>query len=48
MDRSAAREVAAHISRLEGMEGRAMTWDVGLAKRFPDEGFTPGPEGSAP
>lgn len=31
--------VAARISRLEGMEGHAMTGDVRLAKYFPDEEF---------
>ena len=31
--------VAARISRLEGMEGHAMTGDVRLAKYFPEETF---------
>ena len=42
MTRDAARgvaQVAARISRLEGMEGHAMTGDVRLAKYFPDETF---------
>lgn len=32
-------QIAARISRLEGMEGHAMTGDVRLAKYFPDETF---------
>ena len=32
-------QVAARISRLEGMEGHARTADVRLAKWFPDERF---------
>ena len=32
-------QVAARISRLEGMEGHARTGDVRLAKYFPDESF---------
>ena len=42
MTRDAARDVAqlaARISRLEGMEGHALTGDVRLAKYFPDERF---------
>lgn len=42
MTRDAAHEVAqvsSRISRLEGMEGHAMTGDVRLAKYFPDETF---------
>lgn len=42
MTRTATREVAqvsSRISRLEGMEGHAMTGDVRLAKYFPDEVF---------
>lgn len=42
MTRDAAREVAqvsSRISRLEGMEGHAMTGDVRLAKYFPEETF---------
>ncbi len=42
MTRDAAREVAqvsSRISRLEGMEGHAMTGDVRLAKYFPEEKF---------
>jgi sulfopropanediol 3-dehydrogenase len=31
--------VAARISRLEGMEGHAMTGDVRLEKYFPDQSF---------
>ncbi|MCP5151463.1 MAG: histidinol dehydrogenase [Ectothiorhodospiraceae bacterium] len=49
MDRRATREVgqvAARISRLEGMEGHAMTADVRLAKYFPDEDLDLHPEGS--
>ncbi|MEJ2176456.1 MAG: histidinol dehydrogenase [Gammaproteobacteria bacterium] len=42
LTRDAAREVApvaARISRLEGMEGHAMTGDVRLEKYFPDQSF---------
>jgi sulfopropanediol 3-dehydrogenase len=42
MTRAATRTVApvaARISRLEGMEGHALTGDVRLAKYFPDEEF---------
>ncbi len=42
MTRAAARDVAqvaSRISRLEGMEGHAMTGDVRLAKYFPEERF---------
>lgn len=42
MTRDAAREVAqvaARVSRLEGMEGHARTGDVRLAKYFPEETF---------
>lgn len=42
LDRSASRtvgQVAARISRLEGMEGHARTGDVRLGKYFPDERF---------
>lgn len=42
MTRDAARdigEVTARISRLEGMEGHALTADVRLAKYFPDQTF---------
>ncbi len=42
MTREAAREVApvaARISRLEGMEGHAMTGDARLDKYYPDETF---------
>ena len=42
LDRAASREVgqvAARISRLEGMEGHARTGDVRLKKYFPDEKF---------
>ena len=48
MTRDAARgvaQVAARISRLEGMEGHALTGDVRLAKYFPDETFQLGVEG---
>ena len=54
LDRSASREVgqvAARISRLEGMEGHARTADVRLAKYFPAERFdlgTLGGHGAAP
>lgn len=37
-------QVAARISRLEGMEGHAMTGDVRLAKYFPGEDFRLGVE----
>ncbi len=40
-------QVASRISRLEGMEGHAMTGDVRLAKYFPDETFDLSIEGSA-
>ena len=42
MDRRAAGKVApvsSRTSRLEGMEGHAMTGDVRLAKYFPSERF---------
>ncbi|MEM7172567.1 MAG: histidinol dehydrogenase [Pseudomonadota bacterium] len=42
MSRQASRQVAqvaSRISRLEGMEGHALTGDVRLAKYFPDEDF---------
>jgi sulfopropanediol 3-dehydrogenase len=42
LDREASREVgqvAARISRLEGMEGHARTGDVRLAKFFPQQQF---------
>ena len=42
LDRTASRsvgQVAARISRLEGMEGHARTGDVRLHKYFPDESF---------
>lgn len=42
MTREAAPKVAqasSRISRLEGMEGHAMTGDLRLAKYFPDEEF---------
>jgi sulfopropanediol 3-dehydrogenase len=42
MDRGASREVgqvAARISRLEGMEGHARTSDIRLQKYYPDEPF---------
>ena len=42
LDRSASREVgqvAARISRLEGMEGHARTGDVRLKKYFPQDSF---------
>jgi sulfopropanediol 3-dehydrogenase len=42
LDRGASRtvgQVAARISRLEGMEGHARTGDVRLAKYFPEEQF---------
>lgn len=45
MSRAASREVgqvAARISRLEGMEGHARTADVRLKKYFPSETFDPG------
>ena len=51
LDRSASREVgqvAARISRLEGMEGHARTGDVRLKKYFPEETFELGTlEGNA-
>lgn len=42
LDRNASRavgQVAARISRLEGMEGHARTGDVRLRKYYPDEAF---------
>ena len=39
MTRDAMR-VVARISRIEGMEGHAMTGDIRLAKSFPDEDFS--------
>jgi sulfopropanediol 3-dehydrogenase len=45
LDRSASRavgQVAARISRLEGMEGHARTADIRLKKYFPQEIFEPG------
>ncbi len=45
LDRSASREVgqvAARISRLEGMEGHARTADIRLKKYYPGETFEPG------
>ncbi len=42
LTRSASREVgqvAARISRLEGMEGHARTGDIRLEKYFPQESF---------
>ncbi len=42
LDRTASREVgqiAARISRLEGMEGHARTGDIRLKKYFPEESF---------
>ncbi|NIA69342.1 histidinol dehydrogenase [Pelagibius litoralis] len=50
MTRGASRgvaQVASRISRLEGMEGHAMTGDVRLAKYFPDEVFKLEPEAKA-
>lgn len=50
MTRGASRgvaQVASRISRLEGMEGHAMTGDVRLAKYFPDESFQLEPEAKA-
>ena len=50
MTRGASRgvaQVASRISRLEGMEGHAMTGDVRLAKYFPDEEFRLAPEAAA-
>jgi sulfopropanediol 3-dehydrogenase len=38
-------QVASRISRLEGMEGHAMTGDVRLAKYFPGEDFRLSVEG---
>lgn len=37
-------QVSSRISRLEGMEGHAMTGDVRLSKYFPDETFQLSPE----
>lgn len=51
MTREASRDVAqvaARISRLEGMEGHAMTGDVRLAKYFPEETFQLQVEGADP
>ena len=48
MTREAVRSVAqvsSRISRLEGMEGHAMTGDVRLAKYFPEESFRLNVEG---
>lgn len=45
LSRTASREVgqvAARISRLEGMEGHARTADARLHKYYPDESFDPG------
>lgn len=45
LDRSASRDVgqvAARISRLEGMEGHARTADIRLKKYYPNETFNPG------
>jgi sulfopropanediol 3-dehydrogenase len=45
LDRPASREVgqvAARISRLEGMEGHARTADIRLRKYYPNETFNPG------
>ena len=50
MTRGASRgvaQVASRISRLEGMEGHALTGDVRLAKYFPDEEFNLVPEAEA-
>lgn len=50
MTRAAARDVAqvaARISRLEGMEGHARTGDVRLAKYFPEESFRLQADGGA-
>jgi sulfopropanediol 3-dehydrogenase len=46
LDRAASRsvgQVAARISRLEGMEGHARTGDIRLHKYFPEERFDLGP-----
>jgi len=51
LDRGASRvvgQVAARISRLEGMEGHARTGDVRLHKYFPDEAFDLGTLGGHP
>ena len=40
-------QVASRISRLEGMEGHALTGDIRLAKYFPDETFDLSVKGSA-
>lgn len=48
MTREATRnvaQVAARISRLEGMEGHALTGDIRLAKYFPDDTFELQPGG---
>lgn len=45
LDRAASRDVgqvAARISRLEGMEGHARTADIRLKKYYPNEAFNPG------
>jgi sulfopropanediol 3-dehydrogenase len=51
LDRGASRQVgqvAARISRLEGMEGHARTGDIRLRKYYPDERFDVGtPPGGA-
>jgi sulfopropanediol 3-dehydrogenase len=50
MTRGAAHsiaQVASRISRLEGMEGHAMTGDIRLAKYFPDETFDLSVKGAA-
>jgi len=50
MTRDAAREVApvaARISRVEGMEGHALTGDIRLAKYFPDDTFDLGADAEA-
>jgi sulfopropanediol 3-dehydrogenase len=39
---SAVGQVAARISRLEGMEGHARTGDIRLHKFFPDQAFALG------
>jgi sulfopropanediol 3-dehydrogenase len=51
MTRDASRgvaQVASRISRLEGMEGHALTGDIRLAKYFPDEAFVLRPEETRP
>ncbi len=50
MSKGASKEVAqvaSRISRLEGMEGHAVTGDVRLAKYFPQENFVLTPEATA-